>query len=148
MISYWNPIDRYGVRHFAADLAGADGAGAITPDLIPDEAGAWLAATDQHGLDRIFLVAPSSTDARITATAAASRGFVYAASSMGIWRVAPLGGGGDRSSAVRALAPGAAVCVRVDRGTSPGNDQARRSGVMSADGVIVGNAGASRSDSA
>src|SRR3954469_9031110 len=84
VMSYWNPIERYGVDRFADDLASAGGAGAITPDLIPDEAGPWLAATDRTGLDRVFLVAPSSTDARLAATAAASRGFVYAASTMGV----------------------------------------------------------------
>jgi tryptophan synthase alpha chain len=56
----------------------------ITPDLIPDEADEWLAASAAHGLDRIFLVAPSSTDERIAATAAASSGFLYATSTMGV----------------------------------------------------------------
>ena len=62
----------------------AGGAGAITPDLIPDEGGDWIAAAEQHDLDRVFLVAPSSSDERIVSTAAASRGFVYAASTMGV----------------------------------------------------------------
>ena len=69
---------------FARDLAAAGGAGLITPDLIPDEADEWLAASDEHGLDRIFLVAPSSTDARVAMTVAACRGFVYATSVMGV----------------------------------------------------------------
>jgi tryptophan synthase alpha chain len=56
----------------------------ITPDLIPDEADEWIRVSDEHGLDRIFLVAPSSTPERLAATAAASRGFVYAASTMGV----------------------------------------------------------------
>src|SRR4051812_49928063 len=64
VMSYWNPIERYGVERFAADLAAAGGAGAITPDLVPDEAGEWLAASDAHELDRAFLGAPSATDAR------------------------------------------------------------------------------------
>ena len=77
VMTYWNPVERYGVRRaFARDLAAAGGAGLITPDLIPDEADEWLAASDEHGLDRIFLVAPSSTDARLRddrgGTAAAS----------------------------------------------------------------------------
>src|SRR5205807_2317816 len=79
IMSYWNPIAKYGVSRFAADLASAGGAGAITPDLIPEEAADWLAASDQHDLDRVFLVAPSSGDERLVSTAAASRGFVYAA---------------------------------------------------------------------
>ncbi len=84
VMTYWNPIDRYGVDRFAADLASAGGSGLITPDLIPDEAGDWLAASDAHDLERVFLVAPSSTDERLRSTAAACRGWVYAASTMGV----------------------------------------------------------------
>jgi tryptophan synthase alpha chain len=84
VMTYWNPIERYGVQAFARDLASAGGAGLITPDLIPDEAQEWLAASDEYGLDRVFLVAPSSTDERIRMTAAACRGFVYATSVMGV----------------------------------------------------------------
>jgi tryptophan synthase alpha chain len=62
VMSYWNPIERYGVDRFAERLAAAGGHGVITPDLTPEEAGPWIAATSAHGLDRIFLVAPSSTD--------------------------------------------------------------------------------------
>jgi tryptophan synthase alpha chain len=84
VMTYWNPVHRYGVDAFARDLAAAGGLGVITPDLIPDEAHDWLAAADKHDLDRIFLVAPSSTDQRIASTAAASRGFLYASSVMGV----------------------------------------------------------------
>ena len=59
VMSYWNPIERYGVERFATDLASAGGAGAITPDLIPEEAGDWIAAAERADLDRVFLVAPS-----------------------------------------------------------------------------------------
>lgn len=138
VMSYWNPVDRYGVERFAADLAAAGGSGAITPDLIPDEAHQWLAATDQHGLDRIFLVAPSSSDARIVATAAASRGFVYAASAMGVTgaRSAMGGAAGALVGRVRDLAPDAAVCVGL--GVSNGEQAAEVAAF--ADGVIVGSA--------
>src|SRR5699024_5549125 len=61
VMTYWNPVLQYGVDRFAAELAAAGGTGVITPDLIPDEAEDWIAATDAHGLDRVFLVAPSST---------------------------------------------------------------------------------------
>lgn len=84
VMTYWNPVLRYGVDAFARDLAAAGGYGLITPDLIPDEAAQWLAASDVHGLDRIFLVAPSSTPQRLAMTVEASRGFVYAASTMGV----------------------------------------------------------------
>ena len=84
VMTYWNPVERYGVDLFAADLADRGGAGLITPDLTPDEAGEWIDASRAHGLDRIFLVAPSSTDERLAMTAEASSGFVYATSVMGV----------------------------------------------------------------
>jgi tryptophan synthase alpha chain len=84
VMTYWAPVERYGVDRFARDLAAAGGAGLITPDLIPEEAGEWLAASDAHGLDRVFLVAPSSTDQRLAMTVAHCRGFVYAAALMGV----------------------------------------------------------------
>ena len=84
VMTYWNPVLRWGIDAFARDLASAGGVGLITPDLIPDEADDWFEASDAHGLDRIFLVAPSSTPERLATTVQASRGFVYAASTMGV----------------------------------------------------------------
>ncbi|MET1060539.1 MAG: tryptophan synthase subunit alpha, partial [Nocardioides sp.] len=84
IMTYWNPVERYGVSRFAADLANAGGAGLITPDLTPDSAAAWIAAADERDLDKIFLVAPSSTDERIAMTTKACRGFVYATAVMGV----------------------------------------------------------------
>ena len=84
VMTYWNPVLRYGIDAFSRDLAAAGGLGLITPDLIPDEADEWFAASDKYGLDRIFLVAPSSTPERLATTVEASRGFVYAASTMGV----------------------------------------------------------------
>ena len=84
VMTYWNPVERYGVARFAADLKNAGGAGLITPDLVPDEADEWIKAADEHDLDKIFLVAPSSTEERLRMTAAACRGFVYATAVMGV----------------------------------------------------------------
>lgn len=84
VMTYWNPVLRYGVDLFAEDLAKAGGAGLITPDLIPEEAAEWTAAARRNDLDQIFLVAPSSTPQRLRSTTAACTGFVYAASSMGV----------------------------------------------------------------
>ena len=84
VMSYWNLVLRRGVDRYAADLAAAGGAGIITPDLIPEEAGEWTEASERHGLDRIFLVAPSSTPERIATVTAACSGFVYTASTMGV----------------------------------------------------------------
>ncbi len=84
IMTYWNLVDRYGVERFADDLVKAGGSGLITPDLIPEEAADWIVASDQRDLDRVFLVAPSSTDERLAMTADASRGFIYAAAVMGV----------------------------------------------------------------
>lgn len=84
LMTYWNPVLQYGVDRFADDLVAAGGAGLITPDLIPDDASAWLDASERTGLDRIFLAAPSSTDTRLRMISQKSRGFVYAVSTMGI----------------------------------------------------------------
>jgi len=141
VMSYWNPIERYGARRFAAHLAAAGAAGVITPDLTPDEAGTepsdWLDATDAAGLGRVFLVAPSSTDARLAMTAAHCTAFVYAASTMGVTGTrASVGTAAEalvrRTKAVTDLP----VCVGL--GVSTGA-QAHKVAAY-ADGVIVGSA--------
>ncbi|HWK91594.1 MAG TPA: tryptophan synthase subunit alpha [Luteimicrobium sp.] len=137
VMTYWNPVLAYGVDAFARDLAEAGGAGLITPDLIPDEAAEWVEASDRHGLDRVFLVAPSSTPERLQLTARASRGFVYAASTMGV--TGERATVGDRAGELveRTRERGAdLVCVGL--GVSNG-DQAAQVGRF-ADGVIVGSA--------
>ena len=58
-MTYWNPVERYGVDAVRRRPRRAGGAGLITPDLIPDEADEWIAAADAHDLDKVFLVAPS-----------------------------------------------------------------------------------------
>jgi tryptophan synthase alpha chain len=84
VMTYWNPVVQYGVEKFATDLKAAGGAGLITPDLIPDEAAEWAEISARHDLEAVFLAAPSSTDERLGRAAEASRGFVYAVSTMGI----------------------------------------------------------------
>ncbi|WP_107772643.1 tryptophan synthase subunit alpha [Nocardioides sediminis] len=137
VMTYWNPVERYGVERFAADLAGAGGAGLITPDLTPDSGAEWIAAADTHGLDKVFLVAPSSTDERIAMTTAACRGFVYATAVMGVT--------GARTTTSDLAGPLVArakattdlpVCVGL--GVSTGDQAAEVASY--ADGVIVGSA--------
>jgi tryptophan synthase alpha chain len=137
VMTYWNPVERYGVERFALDLANAGGAGLITPDLVPDEAAAWLAAADQHGLDKIFLVAPSSTDDRLRMTAAACRGFIYATAVMGVTgvREATSDLAGPLVQRTRALTD---LPVGVGLGVSNGDQAAEVA--RFADGVIVGSA--------
>jgi tryptophan synthase alpha chain len=137
IMTYWNPVERYGVERFARDLAAAGGAGLITPDLLPEEAGAWIAAADAHALDKVFLVSPSSTDHRIAMTAAACRGFVYATSVMGV-----TGAREQTSDAAPALVarirPVTRTPIAVGLGVRDGA-QAAAVGAY-ADGVIVGSA--------
>lgn len=137
VMTYWNLVLRYGVDAFARDLAAAGGRGLITPDLIPDEAQQWLAASDEHRLDRIFLVAPSSTPERLAMTVEASRGFVYAASTMGVTgaRDAVSGAAPELVGRVKALSD---IPVGVGLGVRSREQAAAIGGY--ADGVIVGSA--------
>lgn len=84
VMSYWNPVLQFGVEKFARGLKASGGAGLITPDLIPDEAGDWLEIADKNDLDRVFLATPSSSSKRVDAASELSRGFTYAVSTMGI----------------------------------------------------------------
>jgi tryptophan synthase alpha chain len=142
VMTYWNPIEKYGVGRFAADLANAGGAGLITPDLTPDSGPDWIAAADEHELDKIFLVAPSSTDERIAMTTAACRGFVYATAVMGVTgaraTTSDLAGPlvARTKAAVQRL--GADLPVGVGLGVSNGDQAAEVASY--ADGVIVGSA--------
>ena len=137
VMTYWNPVLRYGVDAFARDLAAAGGSGLITPDLIPEEADEWLAASDQHRLDRIFLVAPSSTPQRLAATVGASRGFVYAASTMGVTgaRDAVSNAAPELVARVKEVSD---IPVGVGLGVRSREQAAQIAGY--ADGVIVGSA--------
>jgi tryptophan synthase alpha chain len=137
IMTYWNPVDRYGVRAFARDLAAAGGSGLITPDLSPEEAGPWLQASDEYGLDRVFLAAPSSVDERIAAITSACRGFVYAASLMGITGTRDAVGG-QAAGLVQRIRPHTDLPVAVGLGVSNGAQAAQVAAF--ADGVIVGSA--------
>lgn len=137
VMTYWNPVERYGVERFARDAAAAGAAGVITPDLTPEEAGPWLAAAGGHGLDPVFLVAPTSTDARLETVAQVTRGFVYAASTLGVT-------GARQRVSDRAAGLVARVRTVTDLPVGVGlgvSDAAQAHEVAAyADGVIVGSA--------
>ncbi len=135
---YWNLVERYGADAFARDLASAGGAGLITPDLTPDEAEDWLAAADVHGLDRVFLIAPSSSDERIAMTMQACRGWVYATSVMGVTGVRQQTSAAAPIIVERARQADATLPVGVGLGVSNGDQAAEVGGF--ADAVIVGSA--------
>jgi tryptophan synthase alpha chain len=137
VMTYWNPVERYGVERFAADLASAGGSGLITPDLTPDSGAAWIAAADAHDLDKVFLIAPSSTDERIAMTTASCRGFVYAAAVMGVTGAREATSDLAEPLVARAKAV-TDIPVAVGLGVSNG-DQAAKIAAY-ADGVIVGSA--------
>jgi tryptophan synthase alpha chain len=84
LMGYLNPMLRMGLARFAARARQAGAAGVIVSDLTPEEADEWRAAAQDEGLDTVFLAAPTSTDARLAAVAAASTGFVYAVSRTGV----------------------------------------------------------------
>ncbi|WP_328531503.1 tryptophan synthase subunit alpha [Nocardioides sp. NBC_00368] len=137
VMTSWNPIERRGVDRFAQQLQDAGGAGLITPDITPDFAPEWIEAADARDLDKVFLVAPSSTDERIAMTTAQCRGFVYATAVMGVT--------GARAKTSDLAAPLVArtkkttdLPVGVGLGVSNGAQAAEMAAY--ADGVIVGSA--------
>lgn len=140
VMTYWNLVERYGVDRYARDLANAGGSGLITPDLTPDEAEPWIAASDREGLDRIFLVSPSSSNERIALTTSACRGWVYATAVMGVTGARQQTSSAAPELVARVRAEGAqeGLPIGVGLGVSNG-DQAAEIGAY-ADGVIVGSA--------
>ena len=137
VMTYWNPVDHYGVAAFARDLAGAGGSGLITPDLTPEEAGPWQEAAAEHGLDPVFLVAPSSSRERIKLITSACGGFVYAASLMGTTGTRDAVSG-QAAGLVRRVRECTSLPVAVGLGV---RDRAQAAQVVGfADGVIVGSA--------
>lgn len=137
VMTYYNPLFKYGVKNFARDFAGAGGAGLITPDLIPEEAADWIAASDAYDLERIFLAAQSSPSERLAMIAAISRGFVYTASTMGVTGTRQNIDEKAKGLVERTRAAGAErVCIGIGVSTP---EQAREVASYS-DGVIVGSA--------
>ncbi len=137
VMTYWNPVERYGVERFAATLAAAGGAGLITPDLIPDEAGEWVRAADEHDLDKVFLVAPSSSTERLASTSGACRGFVYATAVMGV-----TGARTSTSEAAPTLVSRVRQVSDLPVGVGLGVSDGRQAAAVAAyaDAVIVGSA--------
>jgi tryptophan synthase alpha chain len=137
VMSYWNPIERYGPQRFARDLRAAGGVGTITADITPDAAGDWVDAASEHGIDRVFLVAPSSTDERIALTTSVATGFVYVAAVMGVTGArSQVGDAAEQLVArVRAVTD-KPLCVGLGVSTGPQAAEVARY----ADGVIVGSA--------
>lgn len=77
LMTYVNPVFKYGEERFISEAKGAGVDGVIIPDLPPDEAGSFIRTARKHGLDTIFLLAPTSTEHRIKKVIRSSSGFIY-----------------------------------------------------------------------
>ncbi|MFD9307197.1 tryptophan synthase subunit alpha [Streptomyces sp. NPDC060048] len=137
VMTYWNPIDRYGVERFTAELAAAGGAGCILPDLPVQESALWREHAAEHGLATVFVVAPSSKDERLATITAAGSGFVYAASLMGVTGTRE-SVGDQAAELVRRTRATSELPVCVGLGVSNAAQAKEVAGF--ADGVIVGSA--------
>lgn len=137
IMTYWNPIERYGVENFARDLAANGGSGVITPDLTIEESGEWISTTTAHGVNRIYVVAPSTQEERLAKVTQQGSGFIYAASLMGVTglRTSVSSGAEDLVSRIRKTT---SIPVAVGLGVSNGVQAAEVAAY--ADGVIVGSA--------
>lgn len=137
VMTYWNPIEWWGVERFAEDFARVGGSGLITPDLPPEEGAEWEKAARARDLECIYLVAPSSPRHRLELISEHSSGWVYAASSMGVTGARARVGSNVSDLVTRTRQAGAQrVCVGL--GVSTG-EQAQEIASF-ADGVIVGSA--------
>ncbi len=137
VMTSWNPVERHGVERFAQRLYDAGGAGLITPDVTPDVVPDWIAAADARDLDKVFLVAPSSTDERIAMTTSSCRGFVYATGIMGVTGTTQATAAGVAPLIARTRAT-TQLPIGVGVGVSTGAQAADLSAHV--DGVIVGTA--------
>lgn len=137
VMTYWNPIAKYGVEKFAQSIADNGGSGVITPDLTIDESDAWIEATKKAEINRIYVVAPSTKDERLKSVTAKTGGFVYAASLMGVTgaRNSVSSGASDLVARVRTVTD---LPISVGLGVST-REQAKSLAAY-ADGVIVGSA--------
>jgi tryptophan synthase alpha chain len=84
LFSYYNPLLQFGVERLAGDCVRAGVDGVLVTDLVPEESADFNAVLAGHGLDQIFLAAPTTSDARLQMIAERASGFVYAVSRAGV----------------------------------------------------------------
>ena len=137
VMTYWNPIERMGVQQFAKRMVENGGVGVITPDLTIEESGTWIQATNQEALDRVYVVAPSSSDERLKKVSSQCSGFIYAASLMGVTGARTSLASSARELVSR-LRKHSDLPIAVGLGVS--NAEQARDVASFADGVIVGSA--------
>jgi len=137
LMTYYNPVFKYGEEYFVTDAKEAGIDGVIIPDLPPDEADSFIRVSKKAGIDTIFLLAPTSTPDRIKKVAKASRGFIYYVSITGITGGRLLLDGSIESS-VEDIRKHTDKPVAVGFGVSTPEEAATTAKVS--DGVIVGSA--------
>lgn len=137
VMTYWNPIEKYGVEKFASAIAARGGSGVIHPDITIEESGQWLAAAEKSGINPVYVVALSTSDERLAKVTSACGGFVYAASIMGVTGARASVSSGAEGLVAR-IRKTSDLPVAVGLGVST-RDQARDV-ARYADGVIVGSA--------
>jgi len=137
VMTYWNPIEKYGVDDFAKSLKAAGGSGVITPDLTVEESGRWASASENSEINRIYVVAPSTSDQRMPLVTSQCSGFIYAASLMGVTGTRT-SVSGDARSLVARIRETSTLPIAVGLGVS--NAAQAHEVADYADGVIVGSA--------
>lgn len=137
VMSYWSPIEKYGVANFAKMVAKVGGSGVITPDLTVEESEEWQNESTRNSINRIYVVAPSTTDERLEKVSSKCSGFIYAASLMGVTGTREAVSGNARSLVER-IRKVSNKPVAVGLGVST-KEQAHEVAKY-ADGVIVGSA--------
>jgi tryptophan synthase alpha chain len=137
LMGYANPIERYGPARFVADARDAGVDGVLVVDYPPEECTEFAQLLRDAGIDPIFLVAPTSTEARIAAVAKAGRGYVYHVSLKGV-----TGAGHFDIGTVQQMIPRIKAHVKLPVGVGFGIRDARTARAVAdvADAVIIGSA--------
>lgn len=137
LMGYANPIERYGIARFVADATQAGVDGVLVVDYPPEECEAFAGTLREAGLDPIFLLAPTSTEARIKDVARVASGYVYYVSLKGV-----TGAGHLDTAAVAEMVPKIKAHVKLPVGVGFGirdAQSARAVGAVS-DAVVIGSA--------
>jgi tryptophan synthase alpha chain len=136
-MGYLNPVEVMGYERFARDAAAAGVDGLLTVDMPPEESGELTRAMRAHGLDSIYLLAPTSTEARIQRIVESASGFIYYVSLRGVTGASHLDLA-EVSRKVHSIRQHTALPVGVGFGI--GTPEAAAAVAEFADAVIVGSA--------
>ncbi len=137
LMGYANPIERYGIERFVIDAASAGVDGVLVVDYPPEECEAFAGALRTAGIDPIFLLAPTSTDARMASVGRIASGYVYYVSLKGV-----TGAGHLDTDAVAAMMPRIKAFIKLPVGVGFGIRDAATARAVArvADAVVIGSA--------